>query len=375
MSYQHAPTIEGGTRDLGLRVPNWFVNFIAGPQENAKAKRRKGEDYDTQDHSAKITFTMSPDSWRFMAWVNFFVFVFFAMVVTEFITGPNLLAGPQPNADGTPNTCGPFNDGGPAISPRTGDGFDRTHGFDIKTQSHLNQLFGFNNICVQWDYSPSREATAVVYVLFEYALLLYIICDFLASALSYLKGRVSERYWKIARFLFPVQVFCCAMFRLIFVMIAYDNPRGHTFGFLMLQIAFMTVTILNTYHILDSSVSYDVLGGYKNTKKLAVAYLVGNVIISAFKTYFTCYIVFGLGLKGGSSFLNLGSPLYGGGNHLYPQWALTVHSFPFEWKAGDVVDKIWMFFNAILPLFISWFRSRNEPALVFTVDLEKVDFE
>lgn len=180
----------------------------------------------------------------------------------------------------------------------------------------------------------------------------YLIIDFCLSAVSYAKGYVTDRYWKIVKIMFPIQIAFCALFRLIFVMLAYDTVRGHTSGFLLLQIALVTTSILNTYYIIETKVQYSFLGNH--TKTVALVYIIGDVIISAFKIGFSAYIVFGWGLDEGNT---------------YPPFAMTI--LFGDLTIGVVVDKVWMVFNAICPLIISYIRSRYEPALIFTLDIEK----
>ena len=92
-------------------------------------------------------------------------------------------------------------------------GVNLGEGFDFKTQSHLIQLFGFANICANWDYSPSRELTAMVYPLFEYSLLVYLCLDFLNTKLSYQRGELEEWFWSFSKIVFPINLFLCAQFR------------------------------------------------------------------------------------------------------------------------------------------------------------------
>ncbi len=75
------------------------------------------------------------------------------------------------------------------------------------------QLFGFANICANWDYSPSRELTAMVYPLFEYSLLVYLCLDFLQTQLSYKRGELNEWFYTFAKIVFPINIFLCAQFR------------------------------------------------------------------------------------------------------------------------------------------------------------------
>jgi hypothetical protein len=224
----------------------------------------------------------------------------------------------------------------------------------LRSRAATNPSFFGLQICTNWDYTPSRELTAMVYPLYEYSLLLYIILDFLVVAISYKKGYLSPRYWNVAKFIFPFLLILCAWFRMIFVVEAYSNVQGHTAGFLGLQIALTTVAILNTAYVLETETSYSFLGGLKGTRIAAYIYIVGDLIISGTKVYLSAFIVFGMGLQNGD---------------IYPRWALE-QATP-TMVVGQVVDLIWMFFNAILPLFISFLRSKSEPPLKFTIDLDK----
>jgi hypothetical protein len=210
-------------------------------------------------------------------------------------------------------------------------------------------------ICTNWDYSPSRELTAMVYPLFEYSLLLYIILDFLVSAISYKKGYLSERYWTVAKTVFPCMLVLCAWFRMIFVVEAYSNVQGHTAGFLGLQISLVTVAIMNTAYILETGTSFDFLGGLKGTRIAAYVYITVDMIICAIKVYLSSFIVFGWGLAN---------------DNIYPQWALE-SAFGGDMKIGQVVDVIWMICNALCPVIISYKRSKSEKPIIFTIDIDK----
>jgi hypothetical protein len=71
----------------------------------------------------------------------------------------------------------------------------------------------------------------------------------------------------------------------------------------------------------------------------------------------TAFVVFGFGLNPD------------GDGDIYPQWALTPAGSTMV--IGKVIDFIWMIFNAFLPVVISFIRYKSEPALIFTIDLEK----
>jgi len=219
-------------------------------------------------------------------------------------------------------------------------------GFDFKTQSHLMQLFGFNNICSNWDYSPSRESTAMVYPLFEYSLIVYLCLDFMATAIAHQRGELDEWFWKASKIIFPITIVLCSQFRMIFVCLAYENVKSHTAGFLGLQIALMLVAVQNTLFVWDANIKYEQLGSdIKYTRRAALAYLIGDLIICSFKITATIYVV-----------------RYGHG----APWTLAPSFIPGK-RVGQVVDIIWMIFNAVIPLFIANFRSKNEVPLTFTV--------
>lgn len=189
----------------------------------------------------------------------------------------------------------------------------------------------------------------MVYPLFEYSLLIYIFLDFTNSAISYKKGYVSKRFWTLQKIFFPIEVVLCAWFRMIFVMLAYVNVQGHTAGFLGLQIALVMVTVSNVYYILATNTVYDFLGGVKGTRLCARVYLVGDLLISAVKVYLTAYVVFS------------GS---------YPGWAKAASGIPGK-NVGQIIDIVWMVFNAVLPVFISFMRAKTEKPLKITIDLGK----
>ena len=83
------------------------------------------------------------------------VFLGCATLISKVWVAPYLAAGPS---DGS--TCSPFDRAmGDVVDPPVlpGEGFDL-----LDTQSHLVRAFGFNNICANWDYSPSSEITALI---------------------------------------------------------------------------------------------------------------------------------------------------------------------------------------------------------------------
>lgn len=132
---------------------------------------------------------------------------------------------------------------------------------------------------------------------------------------------------------------------MIFVVIAYEDPAGHTAGFLGLQITLIIVAMLNVYFMIDSKAEYAWLGGRKGTIAVALLYIVLNLIISPIKLYLTCNIIF----------YSLPAP-----------WSLNKIGGAY---IGQVVDTIWFFFNAVIPLLVGFLRAFSEPSLIIKIDV------
>lgn len=285
-----------------------------------------------------IRYTVAAETWRFIAYIFFWSMCAFAILFTKFYTAAKLAEGPT--AYGLPegDQCGPFG--------RSGwDGLEAGQGFEFGTQSHLQMLFGFKNICANWDYSPSRELTAMVYPLFEYSLLIYLILDFWTTKLANNRGELNDWFWKFSQAAFCINIVLAAQFRMIFVCIAYENVRAHTAGFLGLQVCLILVAAHNSMFLIDTDVSYEFLGGIKNTRTAIKAYLIGLLAISSVKVTATTFVV----MHG------VGAP-----------WTLAPSFLPGK-AVGQVVDIIWMLFNAVAPLFISYFRSHREIPIVIEI--------
>jgi len=295
-----------------------------------------------------VVISVACETWRFRAYVAFWGMCFFAITISRIIVKPILLAGPP--ADEYNSSCPPYSRNNPDLGA---GGVYPGKGFDLSTQSHLVELFGFGNICTNWDYSPSRELTAMVYPLFEYSLIVYLVLDFLATTLSYKRGELTEGFWAFSKIIFPLNIVLCSQFRMIFVCLAYENVKQHTAGFLGLQIALILVALQNTGFIWDAEIAYPSLGGIKGTRRAALAYIICDLCICFFKIRATIFVVMN----------GAGAP-----------WTMKPSPMPGR-VMGQFVDIIWMIFNAVIPLVISHFRARNEHPLKIKVtqDFHYVD--
>jgi len=282
-----------------------------------------------------ISFSVKAESARFYAYLAFWGMCAFAIVMAKTLVAPLLAAGPAVAGD----TCGPFN------RDWEEGGVVKGEGFDFATQSHLQQLFGFKNICANWDYSPSRELTAMVYPTFEYLLLIYLVLDFWTTKIHYNNGMgvLPEWFWKASCVIFSINIFLCAQFRMIFVCIAYENVKQHTAGFLGLQVALFLIAIQNSAFLYYTESGF-LADSAAATRTANIVYLCGLIPISITKIIATIYVV-----QNGH-----GAP-----------WTLKLIAPNFA--VGQLVDLIWMIFNAICPLIISFIRSKNEEPLVISI--------
>ena len=141
---------------------------------------------------------------------------------------------------------------------------------------------------------------------------------------------------------------------MIFICVAYENVQAHTAGFLGLQIALILVAVQNTLYVIMTGQDYHVkslvLGipinlSAATTAKVAKTYLFLLSIIGAVKVSATIYVV---GHGYGAPITMQDSPVAG-------------------MKVGQLVDSIWMVFNAVLPLIIAFVRMGNEEPLKIEV--------
>lgn len=284
-------------------------------------------------------FKVKPELVRIIAYFFFYTFCILANVLTKLYVVDMLAAGHQ----GPPETmgCGPFD--------RDGGKFGLTYGegFDYKTESHLVEYFGFDNICTSWDYEPARQVSSVYFPFFEYFLVLYIILNYVNVWVAHKRGYFASWNMKMETICTVVVVFLCIQFRQIFVNIAYDSPKSHTAGFLCLQIGLCYVAISNTNFVVATKQiypSYGFLDTPEKVAKWAKIYLYGNLAVSAVKIVATIIIV-----RTGRG----------------PGWYMIVLPGPFV--SGKYVDIIWMFFNAILPAVIAYIRLEEEEPFVIEI--------
>lgn len=185
--------------------------------------------------------------------------------------------------------------------------------------------------------------------------MMYVLLDFVASTLAYKRGELTEWFYTLLKIVTPVAAITPAFFRMVFVALAYENIQLHTAGFLSLQICLYIISLHNAVFIWMTKTSYEFLGGLKQTRLVAAVYLVVVVTVSLVKIGSTMHIV------------ATGIP---------PAFARKyVNGNDGGLVSGQLLDYIWMFLNAIIPLSISAIRCMNEFPLVIVVGQDAVYFD
>jgi len=268
------------------------------------------------------TFTFHTEWVRFYAYLAFWGMCLFAIIVTSFAVKPYL--GPCPAYEGA----------------------EPTYGMHC---SVLMDTFGFNNICVNWDYSPSREATALVYPLFEYSIILYIVLEYLQKKNDFENNKFSEKYMSITTTLFWIKIVLVAWFRMIFVCSVFQEPIAffgtempavvaHTLGFFGMQFGLILIAFENVFYIWYTGgtmwcFSVDM------TKYMSVAYMV-------LLTFCTCFKI---------------------------SWASSIFIWGEPWVSEPwpaIADRTWMVLAALFPLFFALNGTKTEPPMTITIKNE-----
>ncbi|KAJ1633443.1 hypothetical protein T492DRAFT_981117 [Pavlovales sp. CCMP2436] len=195
--------------------------------------------------------------------------------------------------------------------------------------SALMRTFGYNNVCVFWDYSPAREIAALVFPVTEYLFQAYVLTAWIRAYQSYAEAEVSLRYLRAVNVISPITMTLLAWVRIIFVIDGEQNLLGHTLGFTALQIALLLVAYLNYFYNEEVDLlPFQGTLGKLGARLLSLAYLVSFTFI----TYMKMLIVFSI---------FAGTPV-------------VDTTTPSGAAGAQFVDIAWMFLGAILPAVTAW---------------------
>jgi len=212
----------------------------------------------------------------------------------------------------------------------------------------LFRIFGFNNICANWDYSPSTQLTGMVYPIFEYALLLYILLDYYQVKNDMLNGIFPQDKSTLMTVMFWIKIVLVAWFRMIFICkvtddafviggLTVDPVVAHTLGFWGLQFGLVLIAFENVLYL-----TYREQGMWSfspsATVKLGYVYIVLLAGFTAVKVVWS-----------GSIFA---SPT---GEPIIPN------------SVAKYFDKGWMLLAAILPVFFALNGMKKDPPMIISI--------
>jgi hypothetical protein len=240
------------------------------------------ENIEDQSHQTPkrnvLLFHINPEYIRIVAYVNFWLMILFSVIVTKVFVDPELLI-----------------------------------------DNPLDQTFGYSNICLFFDFPPSRVATAIVYPFVEIPLLLYIVLNYLRTREMYLEQhRIRKWEYLLCSLFFPVSFILTMYFRMVFVVEAFEDVVGHTLGFQGLQLSLCLVAIQNYwYNKATNNVPF------ASKKWISLTYLFSLLGSTSIKMVLVWSIFLGT--------------------------AVTT----FGAVLGRIIDICWMVLAAIIPLFLA----------------------
>lgn len=98
--------------------------------------------------NSTLSMKINVESFRFIAYCLFWLMCTVAILLTKYVTAPLLLEGPSSYNHGLLGNAGNESENS-TCAPFTGF---RSDGFDIKTESHLVEAFGFNNVSIDSNF-------------------------------------------------------------------------------------------------------------------------------------------------------------------------------------------------------------------------------
>lgn len=232
----------------------------------------------------KLIIVINPEYARIAAYVMFWLMIVFCMTLTKFFVDP-----------------------------------------DLVDHSPLIDMFGYNNICIFFDYAPARVATAMFYPFVEIPLLIYIVLNYLRLRETFYEPpRLIERWeFVLGSVFFPICFVLALYFRMVFVVEAFDDVIGHTLGFQGLQLSLALVSIQNfIYNKATNNVPF--------APWISIVYLASLLLVTAIKMILV--------------------------------WIIFIVRFtptPFTSIFGQFLDVAWMLLAAVVPLGIAFYQRNR----------------
>jgi len=143
-----------------------------------------------------LEFTIHPETIRLIAYINFWLMVGLAAIVTRLGVFP--------------------------------------YPYDV--ENPLFNTFGYSNICINWDYSPSIYITSLIYITVEFPLLLYVAMFWLRLLQEYYANDITHTTFVICSVLSVIEFLLIFIFRMAFVSRVSEDIATNILSFTGLQV-------------------------------------------------------------------------------------------------------------------------------------------
>jgi len=131
-----------------------------------------------------------------------------------------------------------------------------------------------------WDYAPAKGVAGMIFPIAEYLLQGYLILSLLQVRQSMISGIVTASFFWVRSMMTPLEILLISWVRIIFIFDAEVNLKGHTAGFLCLQVATMLIASQNVlYYYVVGLMPFQRQLGERFALIVSVAYL-GLLMVS-----------------------------------------------------------------------------------------------
>jgi amino acid transporter len=196
--------------------------------------------------------------------------------------------------------------------------------------------FGYNNLCIYFDYEPARTVLAMAWPICEIPIILYCILNWAQVYFSRDRCHISKKEFYLISIITPIEIICLLWFRLVFIHAAVESISKHTIGFTLLQLCLVLISGQNYFFYWLKRENKLQEKSLKNI--FAIIYVISLIIITIMKMAYSWSILLG------SAILN-----------------------PKEYGyIGHFIDMSWFLLACLLPIILSYYYSfiRLSPFLI-----------
>jgi|GEM_PF-5597249 len=197
------------------------------------------------------------------------------------------------------------------------------------SHSQLVKTFGYNNICILFDYPPSVYWTAQMLNYLQFTFFLYLFLIWLRNYKAYQQEIVSYSFFCFSSVSTIIEAILLSGFHMIFLINPSVNIIGHSLPFVGFEICL-------------------VLHAFQNFLFFKKAMILPSLVQNIGLFYLICFVLV--------AFLKIG---------LQIEALFHLKFFLFPILALRAVDLSWLVLGTIAPLFFSFFLRRRTAPITF----------